>query len=224
MALRTPLISETRRSEGLADAVRAISELPAGSTPSRELLTALRAGWGNESWSADVAYLEELAVRATETSGPILECGSGITTVLLSLLASRRGIEVWTLEHSPGWLLHVVAAMTQLELPAVNVRLCELRDYGPFAWYAPPPDLPMNLSLVVCDGPPGTTKGGRFGLWPVLGRHLAAGAVVLLDDANRKGEQGVLGQWLALSGGTSTTHGRFAVLVLPGTAPQTRRE
>lgn len=203
------------RSQRLANTIHAILELPAGVIPSRELLAALRHGWGNEQWSADTTFLEELAVRAVQTNGPILECGSGLTTLLLSLLAAKRGTDIWTLEHSPGWFLYVVAAITQLGLPHVNVRLCKLHDYGEFAWYVPPGELPRNISLVVCDGPPGSTKGGRYGLWPILGGQLAASAIILLDDASRKHEQGVLSRWVVESGGIASAHGRYAVLRLP---------
>jgi hypothetical protein len=55
--------------------------------------------------------------------------------------------------------------------------------------------MPPAFQLVICDGPPGETPGGRYGLWPVLGQRLAPGAVILLDDADRPGEEEVLRRW-----------------------------
>ena len=49
--------------------------------------------------------------------------------------------------------------------------------------------------LAACDGPPGKTLGGRYGLLPVLGDRLPAGSVILLDDATRSGEAEVLRRW-----------------------------
>src|SRR5207247_10369806 len=49
---------------------------------------------------------------------------------------------------------------------------------------------------VVCDGPPAGTRGGRFGLLSVIGDRLPAGAVILLDDADRDTEQHTLRRWM----------------------------
>jgi len=204
------------RSEHLARAVGAIARLPAGVAPSRDMLAELRHGWNNDIWSADFGYLEDVADRAAAASGPILECGSGVTTLLLSALAAKRGVEVWALEHSPDWYLYIYAALAQLELPPVHVCFCPLRNYGEFSWYTlPRSTLPRDFELVLCDGPPGDTPGGRFGLWPILGSHLAPGAAIVLDDTNRKHEQAILGRWLTSSRGKAITYSSHATLLLP---------
>src|SRR5881296_3729307 len=77
--------------------------LPAGQPPTREALVRLREAWGNPSFAAKLEYLEEVARRGASVGGPILECGSGLTTLLLGLVAVRRGVDVWTLEHLPDW-------------------------------------------------------------------------------------------------------------------------
>ena len=44
-----------------------------------------------------------------------------------------------------------------------SVVLCAkpLRDYGECVWYDPPLDsMPAAFPVVICDGPPGTVKGG----------------------------------------------------------------
>ena len=71
-----------------------------------------------------------------------------------------------------------------------------LVGYGEFVWYDPPlAQMPDEFSLVICDGPPGTTKGGRYGLLPVLGDRLRAGATILLDDAGRPAEAELIRRW-----------------------------
>src|SRR5262245_14001731 len=87
----------------LEHAMRRISQLEAGELPSRELLTELLAGWSNEGFAARIEYIEEVAKRALARGGPILECGSGATTILMGLLAQKREREVWSLEHSAEW-------------------------------------------------------------------------------------------------------------------------
>ena len=37
-------------------------------------------GWGNEVWSAGADFLREILKETARGTGPILECGSGLTT------------------------------------------------------------------------------------------------------------------------------------------------
>jgi len=180
----------------LRRAMERLAALPPGQVPPRALLEELRAGWGNTGYAARDRYLEELMQRAAAASGPILECGSGVTTLLLGLLAGRRGVDTWTLEHLPPWHARVDGVLRAHAIPHVHNCLAPLRDYGGYSWYAPPLErLPPRFQLVICDGPPEATPGGRYGLWPVLGERLAPGAVILLDDAGRPGEAEVLRRW-----------------------------
>jgi hypothetical protein len=181
-----------------ARALRRIMQLSDGEFPSRQLLRELQLGWGNDSFAARYDYLEEVMRRASETTGPILECGSGLTTLLLGLYAGRRGVRTWSLEHLPEWHARVSNAVGRCDISGVNVCLAPLREYGEFHWY----DLDLNklpdrFSLVVCDGPPGTTHGGRYGLLPVLGERIREDALILLDDADREAEAEVLRRWAA---------------------------
>ena len=177
-------------------AMRELVRLPAGATPSRGTLARLRFGWGNDGYAARADYLEEVARLASATRGPVLECGSGLTTLLVGLLAGRRGVETWALEHSPEWHARVAEVVRHQRIPNVRLRLAPLRDYGGFEWYEPPAeDWPREFRLIVCDGPPGATRGGRYGLLPVVGPRLAPDALILLDDAGREGEREVLRRW-----------------------------
>ena len=180
----------------LRRAMREFTSLAPGARPTRSLLAELQAGWGNEWYAARTDYLEELAARAAETSGPVLECGSGLTTLLLGLLAGRRGVEVWSLEHLPAWHARVSEVLARYGVPRVRACLAPLRDYGSFDWYEPPlAELPREFRLVVCDGPPGSTRGARYGLLPVLGPRLTHDTLILLDDAEREGEREALRRW-----------------------------
>lgn len=177
-------------------AIRQIAGLPLGEVPPRETLESLQFGWGNEGFAAQTEYLTEVARRAATTSGPILECGSGLTTVLMGLLAGRRGVETWSLEHIPDWCARVTRQLEQSRIPLARVCRVDLRDHEGFTWYdAPLSEMPAEFQLVICDGPPGATRGGRYGLLPVMGDRLPAGSVILLDDATRAGEAEVLRRW-----------------------------
>ena len=164
--------------------------------PSRKLLSELMTEWSNDAYVANLDYLEEVAKNSIANEGPILECGSGATTILLAALSARRGVEVWSLEHSSEWYRRVVDVLRDEGFTSMNVASVPLVSYGDFDWYAAPLErMPSEFSLVICDGPPGTTKGGRHGLVPIMGDRLSAGCIILLDDAGRSGERQLINRW-----------------------------
>ena len=191
-------VKEALRERRFRRALQSITKLSDREIPSRDLLIELQIGWGNEGFSAKYDYLEEVIKKASTTPGPILECGSGLTSILLGLIAGRRGVEIWSLEHIPEWHARLGTILQQHRIQGVHLCLAPLREYEGFSWYDPPTaTLPNNFSLVVCDGPPGSTLGGRYGLLPLLSNHLSSGALILLDDANRNGETETLNRWIA---------------------------
>jgi hypothetical protein len=154
-------------------------------------------GWGNERWTAEAPYLREVVASAERARGSILECGSGLTTLMMGAIASRRGIQLHSLEHNPEWHARVSEAIEQFHLTNVTVHLAPLRDFGSFDWYdAPLAALPNDFSLVVCDGPPGVTRGGRSGMLPMMRGKLAKTVSILIDDTNRDAEGQLARQWI----------------------------
>ena len=128
----------------------------------------------------------------------MLECGSGLTTIVMGLFAGRRGIPVWTLEHDPEWYEHIAAALRRFRIEGVELVFAPLRDYGDYSWYDVPMErMPERFSMVVCDGPPQkTTPGDRYGLLPVMRDRLSPGSVILFDDVQTREPDPVLSRWL----------------------------
>jgi hypothetical protein len=157
----------------------------------RRVFHSLRMGWGNEGWSADTSYLEAVCRYASRVRGPILECGSGLTTILLGVVARDR---ITSLEQMPAWKEHVQLVAKKYSVP-VNVVSAPLVDYGDFHWYTMPESQFKQYDLVICDGPPSATLGGRYGLLPIARRLLSRTAIVLMDDAERPSEQGIIERW-----------------------------
>jgi hypothetical protein len=158
-------------------------------------------GWGNEKWSADEMYLAEVVLTAETTKGSILECGSGLTTLLMSAVAARRGLQVHALEHNETWHARVRDAIREMGGATTTVHLASLRAFAEYDWYdARLEDFPSDFTLVVCDGPPGSTRGGRSGMLPTMRGKLARQCTVLLDDVSRPAERELAIGWSRESG------------------------
>jgi predicted O-methyltransferase YrrM len=166
--------------------------------PGNPVVIDLIYGWGNESWSAPDEYLTECIHHALTSRGPILECGSGLSTLLIGAIAKKRGQSHWALEHKPEWATKVKRYLNKFKLDSVVLCANSLKDYGNFCWYdAPLESMPDSFFLVVCDGPPADTKGGRYGLVPIMRERLKPGCIILLDDADREEELAIARRWQA---------------------------
>lgn len=195
-------------------AIRELKRMAPGTVPTDAFLARLRRAFGNEGWSGDVAYLRAVCEYAVTPGGPILECGSGTTTILLSALVPEQRPRI-SLEHLGEWHQKVERVLSRHGLPS-HLHHLPLRDYDGFAWYADDFLGPgRSFSLVICDGPPDSTPGGRYGLLPVCRDHLAEDCVILLDDVERPGERAIVEGWRREFGLTyqveSTPRGDHAV-------------
>lgn len=161
-----------------------------------KVLADLVYGWNNDSWSAETDLLRGCIQEALGIVGPILECGSGLTTLVLGVVAQRTGNRVLTLEHMSEWARRVRVRLERHRIDSVQILESPLIEHGGFSWYEPPLEaMSTTFGLVVCDGPPAQTPGGRYGLIPVMRNCFKAGAVILLDDAEREAEQTTASRW-----------------------------
>ena len=205
----------------LGASIRQLASMRENDTGLSDLLAELAHGWGEDGYRARGGYLEEVARRARAAQSPVLEIGSGLTTLVLATLAGLRGVPVWTLEHDEEYFRNTEAKLKRFNLTNVHLTLAPLKDYGDFCWYDPTLDaLPRNFGLVVADGPPGDVKGGRFGLLPLLRSHFAPGVVILLDDAERTQEKAALRKWMSEYGVSYESHSQngkaWAICSFPG--------
>lgn len=167
--------------------------------PGKLDLVLLMLAWGNIGYAAGFSYLRHMAGKVRQCEGAILECGSGVSTLLISALSRANRTEVIVLENSKVWHSFMSRVIKALEYDHVQVMFAPLVEYDDFVWYKVPPDIPGPVHLVVCDGPPGKTRGGRYGLLPVMQRNLAENCTVLLDDTHRQAERDIIDNWSRLT-------------------------
>ena len=145
----------------------------------------------------------------------VVELGSGVSTVLLARLLTRRspqgGWRLAAVEHDAGWAQRVTDELDRESIgyhaAVVHAPLApHPRAHGDLLWYdeaAVSAGLDEALAgdlidLLVVDGPPAYAPGyglARYPALPVLEHRLAPGATVVLDDVDRPGEQEVLRRW-----------------------------
>jgi hypothetical protein len=137
-------------------------------------------GWGNR-YAADPTLLFAAHEMAMQATGPILETGSGLSTLIMGIAAMKTGGHVHALEHGLDYLKTTQAALLRFGITNVTLHYAPLRPYkAGFIWYELPEGLPENFSLVLCDGP--QQRFGRRGLFELLSDQIR-GAHFLMDDA-----------------------------------------
>lgn len=152
----------------------------------------VRALWFNPS-SVDVSFLRRLEVEFFKDASPVLELGSGPTSVVLAQLKTEKNREILCLEESEIWSTRTRRRIQFMGLNS-HVFHSPLEDKGGFDWYSWIPD-EKAFGLVVCDGPASSSsRGGRYGLLPSLGESLN-GVTILLDDCDRSSEIEVIKKW-----------------------------
>lgn len=162
-----------------------------------KLINDLIEGWGNKDWSARNDFIRVSIKEASKCKGTILECGSGLTTLLIGIVAGKNGRELWSLENSTAWAARVRKHLKKYGISNAYLCLGDLKNYGEYEWYGPSMKLiPDNISLILCDGPPASVKGGRYGVLPIMRGKLGKGCVILLDDYNREDEQRIMDRWI----------------------------
>ncbi|MCW2524626.1 MAG: hypothetical protein JWO63_2961 [Frankiales bacterium] len=162
-----------------------------------------------------VAICNEI-IHGRRTS--IVECGSGVSTVVLARLLRQRAIAgtVVALEHDPDWARLVNQLLADEGLSAFG-RVVHAPLEGEPTWYSLSSltELPETIDLLIVDGPPADQPGNgqrRAPALTTLQPRLSETAVVYLDDIDRPGEQSVLEAWHA------NTNWTFTVDAATGTA------
>ncbi len=134
--------------------MRELRGVPDGMPIELSHLERIREVWGNPGWTADAGFLLEVASAVRSRPGPVLDCGSGLSTVVCATLAARHGATVWSLEQDRRWYEYMCRVIVALGLDNVRLSYTPLRSYADFAWFdLGTIELPPHFSTVSCDGP-----------------------------------------------------------------------
>lgn len=145
--------------------------------------------WGNEGWSGLSAYLLVCLHHTDKANGYVLECGSGLSTILMGIIAKSKEVKIISLENSEKWRNRTNWYLKHFNLNNVSILYTPIVERGNYQWYKIEKNsLPENISLVILDGPPGDIKGGRTGFFPECKDFLKRDSVILVDDVIRKDE------------------------------------
>lgn len=155
-------------------------------------------------WAASPDFLllvaEEILNNGSLT---VLECSSGSSTVVAArcLQMQDRG-HVYSLEHDSVYAEKTRALLRRHGLAnwATVIDAPLQKDESGVPWYSLSnlPTAVPEVDLLVIDGPPGVSGPlARYPALPRLRNRLSTACTVLLDDANRPGEQTVLSRWRA---------------------------
>jgi hypothetical protein len=127
----------------------------------------------------------------------IVECGAGVSTLLLARLLRERGVgTLISIEHDEHWAGLITAQLEREQLGDI-ARVIHAGLGGDPVWY----ELDTwtdPIDLLIVDGPPAYDPGHEARRAPALKhfeQQLVPGAVVILDDLDRPGEQSVVAGW-----------------------------
>ena len=165
-------------------------------------------------WAASPDFLLALTGFVAEhRPRVIVECGSGVSTLVLARTCQRVGQgHVYSLDHSPDFAARTAATLRDWGLADfATVIPAPLSDRmiggGRYSWYGFE-SLPVTaIDVLVVDGPPERVgKLARYPAGPVLLPMLAEDGVCFVDDADRPDETEMVRLWQAEFPGLTATN------------------
>jgi hypothetical protein len=164
---------------------------------SDELLFNLCFGWGNMGFSSDTSYLRAIINYCLKGNLHILECGSGLSTIVMGIIGDQYNNSITALENHEQWHDKINKELQKQQIKCAKTMHAPLVNYGDFHWYdIQGLDEKIEYDLSICDGPPSKTLGGRIGLLYLIDKSLKPGATILLDDYMRAEEQSIVRDWI----------------------------
>lgn len=152
-------------------------------------------------FAMSAAGMKEVYDRALEAKGPILEVGSGITTIIAGIACQRTGQMVHALEHDIEWFGAVRNFIQLWKVKAIALYYAPLQEYPivdehhkgrNIFWYEIDESLPQRFSLAILDGPP--RRYGREGVFKLVMDRIKR-ATWVVDDTDDPGVLAMLNKY-----------------------------
>jgi predicted O-methyltransferase YrrM len=159
----------------------------------------------NNHWGAPPDVLQIASALARASQLPILEMGSGLSTIVLAASTDQR---VWAVEHDAGFSGGLVEMAKLAGVKNIALITAPLKN----DWYdleAEMPNLPEQFGLAFVDGPP-RTQGNRMKFFETFGHRCE---VILCDDACEAMYAKRMKEWAEANGRTYQADGRAAVIL-----------
>tara|TARA_Y100000310_G_scaffold304804_1_gene344340 strand:+ start:9612 stop:10877 length:1266 start_codon:yes stop_codon:yes gene_type:complete len=184
VTLRDSLGAAVRRRAGttlshVVDRIRAGKETLADITEAREHVQ-------NNAFGATEDVLMLSVLLARKAKGPIIEAGSGLTTILMAAATDQR---VYCLEHHGLYAAQLRQLVAEAGVSNVGLCVCPIKD----GWYDPAgmEGLPHNFALGLNDGPT-RQLGSRVGFFKHFGWAVDT---IIADDADDEGFRAAISEW-----------------------------
>lgn len=144
-----------------------------------DVFRAARVGWGS-NYALRPDCLRHVWLHSLKSKEPLLDVGSGLSTIIMGVAAEKSGVAVHALEADPEWAGKLEGILAGLKIANVKVHLCAIEN----GWYKLP-DLPGEFGVVLLDGPQHSIKD-RALAFPHL-KRFAPRAVIMADDIDLAG-------------------------------------
>lgn len=156
-------------------------------------------------FGADMDLLKSVSKMARNTDGPILEIGSGLSTIVMAAASKET---VWCFEHDERYAVSTRHMAHEAGVDNIALVACPLKD----GWYDVADDLaelPERFALALVDGPP-RMFGDRFKFFDVLADRCE---IIIVDDADTPGYAEKLTAWAHANKRGIKIDGRGAVIL-----------
>lgn len=139
--------------------------------------------WGNH-FAGGPEFQEAAMALVRQTEGPILEFGSGLSTLIMA--AANPRVQIHCLENDQGWASKLNEVLSLRGLKNAHVHVRPMVRYQEGLWYDVSDVPKQSYSLVIIDGP-ARQKGERW-VWQSVMGMFCQNAIWLMDDADDPGQ------------------------------------
>jgi len=135
----------------------------------------------------------------------IVELGSGVSTLIIGYCIKKLSCgHVWSLDHNKKYSDITIKNLKAHGLEKFSTVIVApmksiLVDNETYNWYDTKSlsTIKDKIDMLIIDGPPRRyAENVRYPSLPLLYDYLSNDAIIILDDANRKGEKEIVSKWL----------------------------